>query len=208
MTACGFAGSVAGDAKVNYLHLLDELTEAEVAEVDSFIDVAAASRDFAVILFPRVRTPRGIVRLLRTLATGERWRASRVPWRKHPRDGAALVGLHFKTTDGDQSSVMGFAPLGCMPVTRRAPYVALAAWAGPKLNQYKSSPDGSIGFIDAPVLGADGQHLDEVAHQSVWDSTMGRVKKLLGDPPEDDFKLKDVAFCLPEVNVAELFPPG
>ena len=23
--------------------------------------------------------------------------------------------------------------------------------------------------------------------------------------PEDDFKLKDVAFCLPEANVAELF---
>ncbi len=35
---------------------------------------------------------------------------------------------------------------------------------------------------------------------------MDRVKGLLGDPPEDDFKLKDVAFCVPEVNVAELFP--
>jgi hypothetical protein len=141
MTACGFAGSVAGDARVNYLHLLEELTEAEVAEVDSFIDVAAAAHNFAIILFPRVRTPRGIVRLLRTLATGDRWEAARVPWRKHPREGAALVGLHFKTADGDQSSVMGFAPLGCMPVARRAPYVALAVWAGPKLNKHKRSPD-------------------------------------------------------------------
>lgn len=93
-----------------------------------------------------------------------------------------------------------------MPVTRRAPYVALAAWAGPKLNKYKRSRDGSIGFVDAPVLDTDGQYLDEEGHRSLWDSTMERVNRLLGDPPEDDFKLKDVAFCLPEVNVAELLP--
>jgi hypothetical protein len=48
--------------------------------------------------------------------------------------------------------------------------------------------------------------LDEEAHQCIWDSTMGRVKKLLSDPPEDDLKLKDVALCLPGPNVAELFP--
>jgi hypothetical protein len=100
---------------------------------------------------------------------------------------------------------MGFAPLGCMPVTRRAPYVALAVWAGAKLNPHKRSPEGVIGFIDVPVSGADDIPLDEEAHQRMWDSTMDRVKELLGDPPEDDFKLKDVAFCLPEVNVAELF---
>jgi hypothetical protein len=28
------------------------------------------------------------------------------------------------------------------------------------------------------------------------------VKEFLGDPPEDDFKLKDVAFCLAEANVS------
>jgi len=100
---------------------------------------------------------------------------------------------------------MGFAPLGCMPVTRRAPHVALAVWAGAKLNAYRRSPEGVVGFIDAPVLGANDAHLDQDGQQSIWDSTMGRVRELLGDPPEDDLKLKDVAFCLPEANLAELF---
>lgn len=206
MTACGFAASATGDARVNYIHQLDDLTEADVVQFDNFIDDAAVAGNFAVILFPRVRTSRGIVRLLRTLATGDRWQTARVPWRKHAREGAGLVGLHFRTVHGDRSSVMGFAPLGCMPVTRRAPYVALAVWAGAKLNAHKRSPEGVVGFIDAPVLGADNAPLDQEGHQRMWDATMGRVKELLGDPPEDDFKLKDVAFCLPEVNVAELFP--
>jgi hypothetical protein len=206
MTACGFANSVAGEGHVNYVHQLDELAETDVAQLDNFIDEAAAERKFAVVLFPRVRTPRGIVRLLRTLSTGERWNAARVPWGKHPREGAALIELGFKTATGDVSSVMGFAPLGCMPVTRRAPYVGLAVWAGPKVNEHRRSPEGVIGFIDAPVLGTNDVPLDKDAHQAMWSLTMARVKRLLGDPPEDDFKLKDVAFCLPEVNVAELFP--
>ncbi|MFO0734662.1 MAG: hypothetical protein U0270_02230 [Labilithrix sp.] len=206
MTGCRFANSAAGGGHVNYVHQLDELTEADVVQLDTFIDEAGAEGNFAVVLLPRVRTPRGIVRLLRTLATGDRWRAARVPWRRHPREGAALVGLHFKTVHGDESSVMGFAPLGCMPVTRRAPYVALAVWAGAKSNSFKPSPEGSIGFVDAPVLAKDDTPVTEGAHQVMWSATLERVKLLLGDPPEDDFKLKDVAFCLPEVNVAELFP--
>lgn len=92
-----------------------------------------------------------------------------------------------------------------MPVTRRAPYVALGIWAGTKQNLHKGSPQGTVGFIDAPVLGSDDAPLDKAAHDKLWTQTMNRVKQLLGDPPEDDFKLKDVAFCLPEANVAELF---
>jgi hypothetical protein len=205
MTGCNFAASAVGGARVNYIHQLEELADADVPQLDRFIDDAATQGNFAVILFPRVRTTRGITRIIRTLNAGERWEASPVAWRNHARSGAALVGLRFRTTDRDRSSVMGFAPLGCMPVTRRAPYVALGVWAGAKLNSHKRSSEGEVGFIDAPVLAADDTPLDKDAHQQMWDSTMGRVKQLLGDPPEDDFKLKDVAFCLPEANVGELF---
>jgi len=97
MTACGFAKSVAGEGHVNYVRQLDDLAETDVEQLDKVIDTAAAAGNFAVILFPRVRTPRGIVRVLRTLATGSRWQTTQVPWRKHPRAGAGLVGLHFRT---------------------------------------------------------------------------------------------------------------
>lgn len=207
MSGCHFASSATGEGRVNYAHQLADLTEADVLQLDTFVDEAAEKANFAVILFPRVRTPRGVGRLLKTFATGDRWQIERVPWRKHARDGAGLVGLYFRTKEGLRSSVMGFAPIGCMPVTRRAPYVALAVWAGGKLNEHKRSPEGMVGFIDAPVLDGEKAPLDGVAFGKVWDSTMGRVKELLGDPPEDDFKLKDVAFCLPEVNVLELFSP-
>jgi hypothetical protein len=205
MTACGFAASVAGNGRVNYVHQLDDLTEADIAQIDIFIDDTAAARNFAVILFPRVRTTRDIGRLLQTLARGERWQTKRVPWRKHAREGAGLVGLSFRTIDGNRSSVMGFAPLGCMPVSRRAPYVALAVWGGGKLNDHKRSPEGLVGFIDAPVLGDDNAPADRELHQQLWDSTMNRVQELLSDPPEDDFVLKDIAFCLPNSTLAELF---
>ena len=106
----------------------------------------------------------------------------------------------------DQSSVMGFAPLGCMPVTRRSPYVALAVYGGPKLNAHKRTPGDHIGFIDAPTVDASDLPLDADAHAMLWDSTMDRVKNLLGDPLEDDFRLKDVAFCLPAIDVADRLP--
>ena len=206
MTACGFAASAATDARINYVHMLEDPTSEDVGDFDRFIDDSAKAGEVAIIIFPRVRTPRGIVRLMKALTTGTRWKAARVPWRHHAREGAGLVGLTFTTLAGDASSVMGFAPLGCMPVTRRAPYVALGIWAGTKQNPHKSSPQGTVGFIDAPVLGADDARLEKVAHDKMWTQTMNRVKELLGDPPEDDFKLKDVAFCLPEANVAELLP--
>lgn len=206
MTACGFANVIASKGRVNYDVRLEMLAKEDVAGIDSFIDSAAQESNFAVILFPRVRTTEEITHLLRTLASGERWKIKPVSWNKSPREGASLIGVMFKTTNLDQSSVMGFAPLGCMPVTRRAPYVALAVWAGSRLNKHRESPKGSIGFIDAPPVDRYGQELAKEAHDSVWETTRARVKSLLVDPPEERLKLKDVAFCLPEKDVAELFP--
>jgi len=207
MTGCGFASTFAGMGRINYADQLDEVTAEAVAGIDAFIDGSGTSDHFAVIHFPRLRTPRGIGRLLRTLGDAERWTASRVPWREHSRDGAALVGLNFRTSHGELTSVMGFAPLGCMPVTRRAPFVALAVWGGAKRNEHKQSPAGAIGFIDAPTFDAAGKQLDAEAHEKLWRGTRTRAEELLGDPPEDGWRLKDAAFCLPESVVAEFVAP-
>jgi hypothetical protein len=205
MTRCGFAASIAGAGKVAYLVQLDELTDADIPQLEAFVDGAGLTGNFAVILLPRIRTARGIVRLLEKLSASSRWTASRVAWRKHARAGAALVGLNYKTGLGEESSVMGFAPLGCMPVTRRAPYVALGIWAGGKVNTHKKTSGNKLGFIDGLVVDKEGFPLDAVGHEKMWDTTMDRVRELLGDPEEDDFRLKDLAFCLGEAAVVELF---
>lgn len=208
MTGCMFSSKFAAAGRINYGHQLNELNRDAVAGLEAFIDTSGAANRFAVVLFPRLRTARGIGRMLQTLATRERWRASRLEWRHHPREGAALVGLRYRTVHGEESSVMGFAPLGCMPVTRRAPYVALAAWGGGKLNKHKNSPAGEVGFIDAPTFDANGEQVSAEAHEKTWTDTRASIKQLLGDPPEDGWRLKDAAFCLPEAVVAEFVAPA
>ena len=208
MSGCTFAGTATSAARINYVVQLDELTGDAVAGLDGVIDASGADGNFALILFPRLRTPRGIGRLLQVLVGADRWGAARVPWRRHAREGAALVALHFRTVHKEQSSVMGFAPLGCMPVTRRAPFVALAVWGGAKLNDHKASPAGEIGFIDASTLDADGAQVTADAHEKLWKETKSNVGRLLGDPPEDGWRLKDAAFCLPESVVAEFIGPA
>lgn len=196
LTGCHFASSVAGEGRINYVDQLDELVETDVPMLNGSIDAAVDDEFFTVILFPRVRTPRGIIRVLRALCENERWSARRVPWRnKHPRAGVTPIGLEFRAASGERSSVMGLAPLGCMPVTRRAPYVALAVYGGPKANTHKRTPAGELGFIDARTL-TDDKEIDEEGHERLWKATKERVKALSQDPPEDHFWMKEVAFFL------------
>jgi hypothetical protein len=99
---------------------------------------------------------------------------------------------------------MGFAPLGSMPVTRRAPFVALAAWTGPKRNPQKSkkmkAPDrpDEVGFVDMPPIQPD-------LHDSMWDATRKRVRELKA-LPQEGAALPTVAFCLPSACAARLAP--
>lgn len=209
LTGCHFASSVASQARINYLDQLNELVPADVATINKHIDTAGAEEFFAVVLFPRVRTPREIVRLLETLCTDDRWSAKRVPWKKHSRSGVTPVGIEYTASSGERSaSVMGLAPLGCMPITRRAPYVALAVYGGPKATSYKRTEEGELGLIDARALDAADQELTDVAHQKLWDQTMDRVKALSQDPPEAHYWMRHVAFFLADALVADWLPVG
>ena len=63
---------------------------------------------------------------LSVLARGSRWRITR----EHPAGvitDNAMIGVEWQIGNGCVSSVMRFAPFATMPVTRRAPYVCLAA---------------------------------------------------------------------------------
>src|SRR5262245_9991109 len=46
---------------------------------------------------------------------------------------------------------MGFASLGTMPATRRAPYTCIAAWKGGHENKHRKKTDPVVHFLDTDL---------------------------------------------------------
>lgn len=204
MSGCYFANMIAADSsRVVWLERLEDLAVGEVSSLESTIDGAAVLGQVVVVAFPRARATRDAATLLRTLVTSTRWSVAGVPWATAPRDGCTLVGLTYKTSSGDISSVMGLGPFGEMPVTRRAPYMAIALWAGGRKNPRNPHPrEGEVGFLDAPL--PPGFEADKDMFDKQWAKSREKVGKLLREPLEARRILPQVAFCLPTTEVAEL----
>jgi hypothetical protein len=206
MSSCFFAAQFSAHAetvqRVLYWTRLGPMLRGDVPALDKVIDEAAATERFFVALFPHLRQPGEIARLVRTFADCERWQCGRVAWRHHARHDSTLIGMTWRTGSGTRTSIMGFAPLGTMPVTRRAPYVALALWPGHFANPFrKGKPGPVVGFVD----GAHG--MSKPTHDNIWTSTTVRTRRLLADPPEDRERLRDAAFCLPNEAADAGLPP-
>lgn len=173
------------------------------AALSALFTSAAKLERPGIAVFPGLRTAEDIAELLAELAGKPGWWLSSASWgKKYPRTDA-LVSLWWRTPGGLRTSVMGFAPLGSMPVTRRAPFVALAAWTGPKLNPQKSSkmkadPPDEVGFVDMRILNPE-------THDSTWDTTRTRVQELKA-LTQEGAALPAVAFCLPSSCASRLAP--
>jgi len=108
--------------------------------------------------------------------------------------------MDWTTRSGMRSAAMGFAPFGEMPVTRRAPYVALALWTGERLNPFHSrGPAGTVSMAHAPHSWSEDKHREH------WDKTVEAVDALSKDPPEDTKELREISFCLRAEAVARAF---
>jgi hypothetical protein len=202
MTGCGFASSFAARAsakRIAYYVRVGRPEDADVSEINVATAGCARARRFVVVLFPHVRSSWEIADLLRALDANDRWACTHVPWRHHERREAALIGVSWRTPDEVWSSVMGFAPLGEMPVTRRAPFVGLALWPGRRDNPYRrGKPGPGVGLVD----GAHGMEKD--AHDANWKETNAQVVDLFADPAEDREHLRAVAFSIPRAVAQEL----
>jgi hypothetical protein len=198
-SGCHFAAHLAGENRkprsqdrILCATFLDELTSDALPDIERIIDMSAAEGQIALFLFPRLRAADDVVGLLSLLVQHERWRCSAVDWGASKRDGYTLFGLDWITREGAKSSAMGFAPLGSMSVTRRAPYVAIALWAGGHENKHKPSTRNVVGFVDFPVSGGKKEH------DRLWEKSRADVQTLLSDPAEDAALLRRVAFCVPD----------
>jgi hypothetical protein len=199
-TGCHFAGMLAAQAKLNF-YAVSSFAKSDLPHIDGLIASSALDARAFVILFPQLRSAAGLVQMLDVLHGAERWTVERVPWRKHERRGAVLIGVQWSNDAGNRMSVMGFAPLMTMPATRRPPYAALAIWGGGHENDARNrqrAPRGKVvGIVDVPT------GLSDSGHAALRDTSIADVGHLLTDPPEDGEQLRKVAFCVPRSVVGQ-----
>ena len=198
LTRCHFApahvkGQVVAGPPVTAV-FAGEIEREDVAIVDDALNHSAEEGVVAILVFPELRTAEDIARLIDVLAAGERWRVTLPPRGDHPYDDA-LVGLWWTTPAGDKTSVMGLAPLGEMPVTRRAPHVALIAWCGPHLNEHTppTAREGEVGLVSMPLPEV---LRDPEAYKAAWKKTRADVRAATSFP-RDGAARPHLAFSLP-----------
>jgi hypothetical protein len=151
----------------------------------------------AVSIFPHLHTPDATAKMLAMLGRRERWTITRRTQPASVRPRGTALGLDFKTGAGAQSSVIGLAPFGTLPVMRRSPYVCLVAWGGGADNPHRpgTPPPGSVGLIDIPP------QMTKAVHRKTMKQTNERVRELAEFPPENLEFLREVAFILPRSSV-------
>jgi len=190
LTGCNFATSFSSTKplKLDYYTPISEAID--VGAIGAFIDGTTAREVVAVVLFPSLRTPVDLVEALRALCKDARWRVREADWPKgRGRDDSLALSLTWRTPSGEVSDAMGLAPLGTMPVTRRAPHFAIVVWGGPHLNPHLPKTD-RVGVASAPT------GLSKAAHKRLMKTTDERVRELLTEPAEDRVWLRQIAFIL------------
>lgn len=198
-TGCGFAAQLAHSGRAAFE---THLATPDAGAVDQRLDEYARSERVAILIFPLVTDEQSLVSVLCALRDGSsRWKLrDRGPT---PND-RARVGVDWVTATGDLNETMGFAPLLSMPITRRAPYAAIAAWPGGRSNPLRGVPPtprakpGRVSFLDAKYACADD------AYPAVWARTMDAVGDLMSVPPDRASHYYDVTFVLGNEHSREL----
>jgi len=189
-TGCVFASSLASSRRVAY-EAHAEMPP--VHELDANLDTYAASKRSAVFILPFVTNESGLVDFLAALRVGSsRWK---IKDRGPGNAGNHLVGVQWSTQNGDVSDTMGFAPLPSMPVTRRAPYFAIAAWPGGRENPERGTPPTpparrGVSFLDA------AHDFNHGAYVAAWEQTMSSVGALMVMPADSAKRYYTTAFVL------------
>lgn len=202
---CDFASTLVKGEKVSFFSIADpavEWTDDDVDDFESAIEQAAASGICAIGLDVIATTGADAAALLRRLHDREAWKVSIIGATDAP---IVKLALHY-LSGARRSSVMGLAPFGTMPVTRRAPFVSLVVWGGAagtrKIHEKaRHAPDEhSIGLVDIPI------RLDDDPFDTAWKNTIARTKARLVLPPFSSKVLRDVCFMLERGDVEKGFP--
>jgi hypothetical protein len=202
LTGCKFSQSLASIANQVAVELHVDASSPPTHWLNSTFDVHADANRVVIAVFPQIANERALVEFLNALGTDARWQVTRRA-KISPR-GGILVGLEWTTQNGDISETMGFAPFASMPVSRRAPYVAIATWPGGRANPFRGqSPTppgrpGRVSFLDAP------HGMEATEYERRWNETAHLVKALMSVPADDAALYRTTAFVIPPEHAAHL----
>ncbi|NVB38795.1 hypothetical protein G6O69_13220 [Pseudenhygromyxa sp. WMMC2535] len=198
LTGCAFAAHFAASEEgLLFYELFDSAVDP--AAVADFLDEAGQSGRVGVLLGVNLRGDDETASFLGALSSHPRWEISADP--QLARDGREVgVRSTWTTSEGLRTDAMGFAPSAFMPVSRRAPYLALAAWTGGHANAQLERPKhGEVGMGDAPPP-------RDVDYEKSMDLTH-RWSKRVREPSEIGHKLlRRLSFRLDKAAVERSFP--
>lgn len=192
ITGCLFAMRFAKEAtgRIRPIVLTGALDATHLPEqLDPVLRDAAAHSEAVLAIFPDLRTSEDVAHLLDSLSHDEAWSCTELKWQDHAR-ADILISLEWTTPGGHVTSAMGLAPFGTMPITRRAPYVAIALWPGGQENPFRQEPRKRVSLADMPHL------LSRDVHDTYWRQTEDNKARYLEGQNEGAARPR-VTFCLP-----------
>jgi hypothetical protein len=199
MTGCQFAALI-GQSR-DRLVAASFRGLASETEVSAILHHGAEARVPALVLFTGIRTEAELVEQLGILARGSRWTITR----EYPAGlvtDDVLIGIHWQIRDGLSSSVMGLAPFATMPVTRRAPYVGLAAWPGGHDNPHWTRYEQDlVHFLDTDLAALQ---LTPAKYRSLTKASKEASELLLHELDDDARHYRRAAFRLQPSAAAAL----
>jgi len=203
MTGCQFAKLIAQRRERIVTSTFAGLTKEE--DVSRTFEAGTAARLPAIAIFTGIRTEEQLVEQLRILSRGTRWRiTSERPDGLETDD--VMVGMTWQVREGLVSSPMGLAPFGTMPVTRRAPYVCIAAWPGGHDNpRWKRFEEGVVHFLDTDI---SALNLSKAKYTSLTEVSNAATEDLLSETGDGARFYRRTAFRLRAAVAAARRPPS
>lgn len=202
LSGCEFAKLLPGKANRVAIELHLDAGLPRTDWMNNTFDAHGEADRVVIAVFPHIASETALVEFLNALSRDERWQVKRRT--KTTTGGGIRIGLEWTTRTGEVSDTMGFAPFASMPVTRRAPYVAIATWPGGHANEFRGQAptppgiSGQVSFLDA----AHG--MDRAEYEKHYAETGARVRALMSVPPDDASMYRRTAFVIPPAHAANL----
>lgn len=200
MSGCAFAPQFgAGDDGLLFYEVMGDISDVDADEVARFCDRAASECRVAILLAPQAKGDDHTAVLLRILAQHPRWEIAAEPELARDRTEVG-VRMTWQTSAGQLTDVMGFAPSAYMPMTRRAPHLALAAWTGGHENPNRKRHE------PRRVIIGDAPPPDGGDYAVTMERTREESKKLRAPDEIERRHLRRLAFRLDRRAIERKFP--